>query len=178
MQHVQPPVISDFHLASDEAIPNNSELPLLIYAGALRLPGRDPAAFIERLLSSNEWGESWRDGIYSYVHYHSTAHEVLAVFSGSAKVHFGGKAGTDQTICAGDVVIIPAGVAHKRYGSSQDFAVVGAYPLGQQWDMCYGRPEERPAAEEKIKGVPLPKADPVYGPGGPLMEKWRAPGKA
>jgi uncharacterized protein YjlB len=170
--YIQPAVIVDFHLGYDGDFPNNPALPLLIYQRAIKLPTGSPAEFIEHLLASNQWGESWRDGIYSYAHYHSTAHEVLAVFSGSAKVHFGGKNGVAQTLRAGDVVIIPAGVAHKRHGASQDFAVIGAYPVGQHWDMCYGRPEERADAERNILRVPLPKSDPVYGPQGPLLERW------
>jgi uncharacterized protein YjlB len=169
--YLKPTAILDFHLGYDGDIPNNP-LPLLIYQGAIKLPDRDPAGFVEKLLAANQWGESWRDGIYSYAHYHSTAHEVLAIFSGSARVHFGGRNGIAQTLRAGDVVIIPAGVAHKRHGASLDFAVVGAYPVGQHWDMCYGRPEERAEADQNILHVPLPKADPVYGPQGPLMERW------
>lgn len=156
-------------------IPNNGRLPLIIYRDALRLPEKEPASMVERLLRSNTWGGTWRDGIYTYHHYHSTAHEALAVFLGSAKVQFGGKSGITQSLRAGDVVIIPAGVAHKKLGASHDFAVVGAYPAGQQWDMCYGNAGERPAADENIARVPLPKADPIFGPEGPLMEHWKIP---
>lgn len=73
---------------------------------------------------------------------------------------------------AGDVIIIPAGVAHKNLGSSSDFQVVGAYPKGQKWDMNYGKPGERSQAERNIAQVPLPKTDPVYGQDGQLAEYW------
>jgi uncharacterized protein YjlB len=73
---------------------------------------------------------------------------------------------------AGDVVVIPAGVAHKSLEASRDFCAVGAYPVGQQWDSCTGGPGERPQADVDIAGVPLPQADPVYGPQGPLMTYW------
>jgi uncharacterized protein YjlB len=76
------------------------------------------------------------------------------------------------SVSAGDVVVIPAGVAHKNLGASRDFRVVGAYPLGQRWDMCYGEPGERPRADENIARVALPGADPVYGTTGPLIEHW------
>ena len=72
----------------------------------------------------------------------------------------------------GDVIIIPAGVAHKNLGSSGDFRCVGAYPPGQDWDMNYGKAGERPAADENIANVPLPVADPVFGFEGPLMKNW------
>ena len=70
-------------------------------------------------------------------------------------------------------MIIPAGVGHKNLGASQDFAVVGAYPARQHWDMCHGKPGERPKADKNIARVPLPEADPVYGPNGPLVDKWQ-----
>ena len=73
---------------------------------------------------------------------------------------------------AGDVAVIPAGVAHKRIYSSGDFSVVGAYPKGQMWDMCYGREGERPGTDRTIASVPHPRTDPVHGKQGTLLEIW------
>jgi uncharacterized protein YjlB len=70
-------------------------------------------------------------------------------------------------------VVIPAGVAHKRLQSSPDFGVVGAYPQGQMWDMCYGREGERPETDRNIAGVPDPERDPIFGAHGPLCEIWK-----
>jgi uncharacterized protein YjlB len=159
-------------LNDDGVIPNNATLPLLIYFEALNLPARGAAAHLEELVESHRWGGSWRDGIYPYHHYHSTAHEVLLVYRGSATVQLGGDTGTTTTLKAGDVLIIPAGVGHKNLEHTDDFAVVGAYPEGQRWDMCYGKPDERPKADKNISAVPLPKADPVFGDEGPLQEHW------
>ena len=39
--------------------------------------------------------------------------------------------------------------------------------------LCRGTPEERQRALKSIPKVPSPKADPVYGPDGPLMRLWR-----
>ena len=142
------------------------------YNGALKLEGSDPASAVERLLNGNRWVRSWRNGVYSMHHYHSTAHEVLGVYSGTAQVQFGGEKGPQVDVQAGDVVVIPAGVAHKRLSSSQDFMVVGAYPEGQMWDMCYGREGERPETDRNISAVPNPQTDPVYGSTGPLLELW------
>jgi len=50
----------------------------------------------------------------------------------------------------------PAGVAHKNLGQSSTFAVVGAYPDGQHWDMNTGKPGERPRADQRIARVMLP----------------------
>jgi hypothetical protein len=35
-------------------------------------------------------GNSWRDGVYDYVHYHSRIHEVLGIARGTGKVQLGG----------------------------------------------------------------------------------------
>ena len=163
-------------LRDDGTYPNNERLPLLAYQGALSLPDHDPAAAIETLFRSNGWAGSWRNGVYSFHHYHSTAHEVLGVYAGSATIQLGGEQGIVLSVRRGDVVIIPAGVAHKNVGASPDFRVVGAYPLGQGPDMNYGRPGERPQADHNIAGVRLPQADPVYGVDGSLLQHWSKPG--
>src|SRR4051794_8945965 len=164
--------ILQFQLRDDGTFPNNPKLPLIFYHGALQLPEHGGAALVEELLESHRWEGTWRNGIFSYQHYHSIAHEVLAVYSGSANVQFGGPKGITEKFAVGDVVVIPAGVAHKNLGASEDFRVIGAYPPGQEPDMCYGKPGERPQADEHIRRVPKPKSDPVFGPSGPLMERW------
>lgn len=161
-------------LEDDGTFPNNEKLPLIIYKTAIELKDKDPAATVEKYFHANHWGGSWRNGIYSFHHYHSTAHEVLGIYRGNVKVQFGGPQGFTVDAEAGDVIIIPAGVAHKSLGSSPDFGVVGAYPKGQKWDMNYGNPGERPQADENIIRVPLPETDPVYGNPGPLIELWNA----
>ncbi|MDB6015957.1 MAG: hypothetical protein JWR19_446 [Pedosphaera sp.] len=171
-EFVDTPQVSPYQLKDDGNIPNNRHLPLLIYEGAFKLPAHDPASVIERVFSANQWTESWRNGIYPFHHYHSTSHEVLGVFSGLATIQFGGPNGITQTIKAGDVVIIPAGVSHKNLVATVDFGVVGAYPGGRDHDMNYGKPEERPEADHNISRVPIPKRDPVYGEDGPLFEHW------
>ena len=165
------------HLLSDDGtFPNNARLPLLVYLQTLKLPPRDPAAMVEDLFAANGWRGSWRNGIYDFHHYHSTAHEVLGVYRGWAEVRLGGKNGITLTVRRGDVVIIPAGVAHKNLGASSDFRVVGAYPAGQSPDMCYGKAGERPRADERIAAVSLPGQDPVYGAGGPMKVHWHIKG--
>lgn len=160
-------------LKDDGTFPNNGKLPLLIYQSALALPQKDPAAFVEDLFASNGWNRSWRNGIFGFHHYHSSAHEVLAVYSGFAKVQLGGDNGIKKTVRCGDVVIIPAGVAHKNLGDGDNFRVVGAYPSGQSPDMCYGKTGERPQTDGHIAGVSLPLMDPVYGVSGPLKAHWK-----
>lgn len=166
--------VEAFVLTDDGTFPNNARLPLLVYHGVLSPAAFDLVARARELFQQNHWSGSWVNGIYGYHHYHSTAHEVLAIAAGKAKVQFGGKRGVIANVEAGDAVIVPAGVAHKKLGSTSDFTVVGAYPKGQHYDMCYGQEGERPEADENIASVPLPQADPVGGLDGPLMRYWQA----
>jgi uncharacterized protein YjlB len=161
-------------LSDDGVFPNNAKLPLLVYPGAVHASESGMTGRVGQVLGRNRWGHSWVDGIYDFHHYHSTAHEVLVVCGGHAKVQFGGERGVVRDVSAGDAVVIPAGVAHKNLGASGDFVVVGAYPAGQTYDMQYGKKGERPAADRNIVHVPLPQTDPLYGPKGPLAQHWRA----
>jgi uncharacterized protein YjlB len=162
------------HVLTDNGVfPNNASCPLLVYPQAIALFGLDPAALFEKLFTKNHWPAAWRNGVYGFHHYHSSAHEVLGVFSGSARVQFGGENGVVLEVKAGDVVVIPAGVSHKNLIASRDFGVVGAYPKGQIWDMQYGKPGERPAADERIAQVAMPAADPVFGTDGAMMALWQ-----
>ena len=165
---MQPPVT--VQLLPDNSFPNNSRLPLVLYEGLAAEPS---AVQFERLFEGNSWAGSWRDGVYDFHHYHSCAHEVLGVYAGRASVQFGGPNGPEVNVSAGDVVVIPAGVAHRRVSADAAFRVVGAYPDGQHPDMCYGKPEERPEADSRIAAVALPLSDPAAGAGGPLLDLWR-----
>jgi uncharacterized protein YjlB len=163
-----PQVVSHL-LQADGEIPNNPRLPLLVYPGAVNLPERDPAAVFEQLFSGNDWVGCWRNGIFPFHHYHSTAHEVLGIYSGSAVAQLGGEQGVTLTLNPGDVVIIPAGVGHKKLSSSGGLGVVGAYPRGQQPDICRA---DSGAGAERAARVPVPARDPVHGAGGPMCRRW------
>jgi uncharacterized protein YjlB len=128
---------------------------------------------IERVFGMNRWSRPWHDGVYNYHHYHSTAHEALGCYAGRARLQLGGPTGLEVEIALGDVLVLPAGVAHKNLDASEDFCVVGSYAGGRSYDMKYGHADERPEAEERIARVPLPETDPVYGKDGPLMRYWR-----
>lgn len=167
------PEVEAVLLKEDGDFPNNSELPLLLFPAAVDLPDDDPARVFEQRFSENGWGSSWRNGIFPYHHYHSTAHEVLGVYRGEAKVLFGGEDGETRKVTAGDGVVIPAGVAHKCLEWSSDLGVVGAYPGNQRPNLLRGRSGERPEADENIAAVPRPETDPLFGPEGPLMDHWK-----
>lgn len=156
------------YLLADDGMFPNSPLPVLVYRGVLATP---EAAAFERVFEANGWSSSWRNGLYTVHHYHSTAHEVLGIYGGRVTARLGGERGRSVTLAAGDVAVIPAGVAHKNDGASGDFRVVGAYPLGTSPDMQYGKPGERPATDRNIARVGLPTADPVRG--GALAPLWK-----
>ena len=118
-----------YRFKDDGLIPNHPKWPLVIYKSAIRLPNSlDPAAVFEVLFESNGWGDSWRDGIYDYAHYHSCIHEVLGIARGSGKVQFGGPKGRTLFLKAGDVAVLPTGTGHQCLEASDDFLVIGAYP--------------------------------------------------
>ena len=164
-----------FHFADDGSIPNNPELPFVVYRNAIDLAGTaDPEETVERVIAGNGWVDLWRNGIYEYVHYHSQIHEALGIARGRAKVRFGGNGGEEIDISAGDVAILPAGTGHQCLWASHDLVVIGAYPKKGKFDLCRGSKAEHDKALTTIPHVPLPDSDPVYGNDGPLVKLWQA----
>lgn len=155
----------------DDGIIPNSPYPLLVYRQAFTARDAAGAAWLERQFARHNWTNSWRNGVYSFHHYHSTSHEVLGVYAGTALLHLGGEAGQKVTVQAGDILVIPAGVGHKNLGSDQ-LGVVGAYPDGRAWDVNRGLPGERPQTDKNIAALPIPATDPLLGSGG-LPTIWR-----
>ena len=163
---------STFHFKDDGIIPNHPKWPLVIYRRALRFPKKlDPAAVFEELFDSYGWGDSWRDGIYDYVHYHSRIHEVLGIARGEGKVQFGGHRGRILKLKAGDVAVLPAGTGHQCLFASKDFLVIGAYPPFGKYDECTSS-EDHERALTTVPKVGRPRKDPVYGIKGPLLKAW------
>lgn len=164
-------MIRQIPLADDGLIPN-SRLPLLVYGQAVPQDNTGASTF-ENLFAGNGWGRCWRNGIYSFRHYHSTAHEVLGVAAGSARVEFGGPGGQALDVTAGDAVLIPAGVSHCNLGASADLLVVGAYPDDSATeDLCRDTQADRTQALVQLLRVRKPPRDPVVGDGG-LLTIWR-----
>src|ERR1700761_296 len=137
--------------------------------------------------STNGWQVQWifRYGQTQASHYHSATHECMAVLCGTATIRFGvadtvsdreegandpGRedGGIQVEARAGDVFVIPAGVAHKTFDAQpaeefklltpgdghhvaapvvrsalesvkiSGFTMIGAYPVGCQWDFSTG----------------------------------------
>ena len=161
------------YFVKGDAIFPNSRLPVLHYENILQVPKLLPGIAIRKLFQQNDWKNTWKQGIYTYHHYHSVTHEVLGVCKGETLLMLGGEEGISLLIREGDVLVIPAGVAHMNLGKENDATCVGAYPEGRDYDMKYGKEGERPAADENIGATPLPHTDPVYGKDGPLLKLWK-----
>ncbi len=170
-----------FLLKPNGWIPNNPQLPVLLYRAALPQPAGEPlATAMEQVFTANGWPPQWRNGIYTFHHFHSTAHEILGIAAGEVQVLLGGpvtgpttgqtSTGRDLTLSAGDVVALPAGTGHCKLRSTPDLLVIGAYPTGQHWDIC--RTALSPAALEAMRHIAFPQSDPVQGPNGPLQTLW------
>lgn len=167
-KHISP---ETFYFTDDGRIPN-SKYPLLVYRNAFTARGSAGASWLENIFAANNWSNSWRNGIYSFHHYHSVTHEVLGIYSGSAFVHMGGEKGEKMTVNAGDIIVIPAGVGHKKL-DSDDLGVVGAYPGGHDWDLLKGEPGERPQADKNIAAALFPSHDPFAGDKNGLLKIWK-----
>ncbi len=127
----------------------NSRLPAVVYRDVLTTGAED----MTRTFAANGWSNAWVDGIFPYHHFHSLAHEVLGIARGRVRVLLGGPSGRTVALGAGDVVVIPAGMAHRNVGQSGRLEVVGADPGGADYDTRRGAPDEFPAASRAAQAV-------------------------
>jgi uncharacterized protein YjlB len=158
-------------LTSNGWVPNNERLSVIFYRSAIAPGNFDLAAAFEAVFAKNGWPPQWRDGVYDFHHYHSTAHEVLGFARGHARLVLGGENGAELGVRAGDVAVLPAGTGHCKIEASPDFLVVGAYPPGQQWDIC--RKALSSEALKRMLTLPFPESDPVGGANGALTSLWK-----
>jgi len=166
--------VSKHLIPGHNLVPNTSiqNKPLLIYHSCF--PSTSSPSQIEtHLRSVGVVTPQWRYTMYSTSHFHSTTHEVLVIASGAAKICLGGEDNpgrVEPTVRKGDVIIMPAGVGHRLLEEVESpFLMVGSYPPGKEWDMCYGKAGE----ETKVKGIATLgwfERDPVYGEKGPALD--------
>ncbi|MBV8412103.1 MAG: cupin, partial [Alphaproteobacteria bacterium] len=72
--------VQTFLFADDGQTPNNPRLPMLVYPAAVEVAGQvDPAVPFETLFARHGWTDGWRNGVFSFLHFHTTAHEVLGI---------------------------------------------------------------------------------------------------
>lgn len=109
----------------------------------------------------------------SFSHFHSNTHEVLCIAKGKAKLCFGHEDNpkrVEPVVGKGDVIIVPAGVSHRLLEDiNGGFEMVGSYPKGSNWDMCYGKAGEG-NKDKTIESLGWFDRDPVYGDDGPALD--------
>lgn len=163
-----------FRLKENPPFPNHP-LPVIFYPQALVHVienNTDPSEAVKELFKENGFANGWVNGIHDFHHFHSNTHEVLGCISGSATVQLGGPKADEHTLSEGDVVLLPAGVAHKLLTSTEDFKVVGAYPEGIEFDLQKGDAVDYEKVQQRSYDVPVPETDPVYKYDGPVQEYW------
>jgi uncharacterized protein YjlB len=127
----------EHHLLREADIsPNNNDVPLLVYRSVVDVDASDPEGAVEKTFGANGWGDGFRGDTFPFHHYHSCAHEVVGCARGKATLQFGGPTGPVVDVKAGDAVLIPAGVVHCRLDDTPGYTSIGAYPPGQQPDLC------------------------------------------
>ena len=144
------------------AFPLGGRWPLLVYE---KIADNPTPEYFEVLFNQHRWPAAWRNGVFPFHHYHPNSHEVLGIYEGEVTVQFGGDEGVTVTARPGDVIVLPAGTAHKKLSARGALGIVGAYPDGS-------RPDTKRGFEKHGGAAPLPACDPVHGPGGPLFTYW------
>lgn len=169
------PELYYFH---DDGVFPNSHLPVILYKQAVDLPAVLGSRYANKILKQHHWLNNWKSGIITEHHYHSTSHEVLVAVQGKTQLQLGGPAGKIIDFERCDMLILPAGVAHRNVQAENDVVCIGGYPDGRIYDMNYGHSGEREEAEKNIAALPIPEYDPLEGKNGFLTTCWKGAEKA
>jgi uncharacterized protein YjlB len=195
------PDIKTYHLPPTALVPN-SPRPLIHYRNLFPNPQDRSPTTLHHRFASNGWSTQWiwRYGKDQTSHYHSSAHECMVVLTGTARIRFGvadvsdhasperssEEGGVEIEARAGDVFILPAGIAHKTYETAPvaelklltpgdghaveveglegveltGFTMMGSYPDGSEWTFNVGGDSED---YQQVWDVPKPEKDPVLG---------------
>lgn len=139
----------------------NSRLPVLLFrGGAGTTRERQGSALQAKRLAGPVDRYDLR-----YTHFHSNAHEVLGIAEGRVAIRLGGEEGSLFRLKAGDMLILPAGVGHRRVGSDEGLKVIGAYPRGQSHFDVKRRDAGCSTFDSRL---PIR----FNGENGPLMQAW------
>lgn len=111
----------------------NSILPVLFYRSALSVdPTLDTAC---DMIEPSNWIKGGVFKHYPIHHFHSVTHECYAILKGSSRLLLGrgpldpaNDEDLEVDLNVGDVIVLPAGVAHCWLKSSGDYEYVGLYP--------------------------------------------------
>jgi hypothetical protein len=147
---------------------------LVIYRSPVNLrDDLDPAAIFEDLFASKSWKDSWRDGVYDFLHFHTNRHELLGIARGAVQVEFGGAKGKRLRLRAGD------GCSFCRDGPSahrRQRRPPGCRRLSTKFRRLRRAEAFRYGPSKGGRGRrprARPKSDPVDGGKGPLLVHWR-----
>ncbi|WYZ35452.1 hypothetical protein EsH8_X_000099 [Colletotrichum jinshuiense] len=183
-----PPQPEQYSVRPTAHCPNNV-LPVLVYRNVLPEPYNEET--VSDYLQRYGWVKKGTWGAITTKHFHPNTHECYGIFQGDSELVFGegggdtGGTGARCLVRAGDVVVVPAGVAHASVAQEQKLAegghkgeryrYIGVYPEGApKWRNEYGKTplgDSRELAHE-VAAVPVPDQDPVSGRGGPLVQIW------
>lgn len=124
-------MVREFLIADDGTFPG-SKFPALFDRSALNIPLLFPATHIKNAFAENPCTNTWDDALLDVHHFHSTSYEVSGIYSGQAEIQPGSDSGPIMSLQKGDVLVIPAGIAHKNLNRN-GIGVVGAYPDGRNY---------------------------------------------
>lgn len=168
--------VSRYQIPAHNLIPNSSlqSKPLIIYHSVFTPAEASPDQIESHLLKIGVVAPQWRYTMYNTSHFHSTTHEVLCVTAGRARLCFGGEHNpgrVEPIVKRGDALVVPAGVSHRLLEDmdGDHFSMVGSYPNGKDWDMCYGNQDEK-LKIDSIKDLSWFDKDPIYGEQGPVLD--------
>jgi uncharacterized protein YjlB len=97
---------------------------VLIFRGVLAPQASKKALRFRHAFQKSGWTGLWSDTIYDYTHFHSNAHEVLGIAEGKVTLKLGGEEGRLFRLKAGDMLVLPAGVGHRRVGGDEGLKVL------------------------------------------------------
>ena len=159
----------------DDGIIPNSRRPVVLYRGIVSYSDRRKIEEeLKHLVAENRWYVAWPWRIYTFTHWHSTTHEGLICIDGRATIRLGGpRVGCEFEIASGDVLFLPAGVAHRKIASTKDFTVCGIYPKGKEYDLIKGARTLNAEARGRSRTIAFLFNDPLLGKEGSLSKLWK-----